>query len=51
MPPAVGGDALALVWLALALVVANLALRVVVVALTPPPRRPAGDFLQRPRIP
>ena len=41
MPPAVGGDALALVWLALALVVANLALRVVVVALTPPPRRPA----------
>ena len=41
MPPAVGGDALALVWLALALVVANLALRVVVVALTAPPRRPA----------
>ena len=41
MPPAVDGDALALVCLALALVVANLALRVVVVALTPPPRRPA----------
>ena len=41
MPPAVDSDALALSWLALALVVANLALRVVVVALTPPPRRPA----------
>ena len=41
MPPAVDSDALALPWLALALVVANLVLRVVVVALTPPPRRPA----------
>ena len=41
MPTAVDSDALALSWLALALVVANLALRVVVVALTPPPRRPA----------
>ena len=41
MPPAVDGGALALAWLALGLVAANLALRVVVVALTAPPRRPA----------